>query len=107
MAQRIVAGIFASIGAGEQAQERLLAAGVARDCIALSRDLTADGIAAEAPGQPYCNQPGQGPESDPEKYSEAALGGGCVIQVNVASGRDQARAEHILRDCGARRTTLL
>jgi len=101
----VVAGVFASLGAAEQAKGRLIEAGVAEECIALSADLSADGIAAEYPGQSYANQPGQAFEADAvEPCADAGHGGTCVVRVDLGANRDGAPVERILRHCGATQT---
>ena len=99
----VVTGVFASPREAEEARSRLLAAGVPDRCIALSTDLSSDGLAAECPGQSYSNQPGQGPG---DRYEDALVDsahvGGCVIQVDLEAGKDRGSVEVILRECGGR-----
>ena len=46
--------------------------------IALSTDLTEDGIAAEVPGQSFENQPGQPAEQNAQaRFGEAVRSGSC------------------------------
>lgn len=106
MTHRIVAAVFASQGAAEQARACLMDAGVAADHIALSANFTADGIAAEAPGQSFSNQPGQGGEVEPtEAYADAARAGTCVVRVDAESDADERSIEGIMRRCGAHHTS--
>jgi len=49
-------GIFASRSCAQAAKAALVAAGVPTERITLSATLTADGIAAEAPGESCVNQ---------------------------------------------------
>ncbi|MGZ5090630.1 MAG: hypothetical protein ACXWCY_07950 [Burkholderiales bacterium] len=51
-----VIAVFASKAEAVKAQEGLVSDGFSEDRIAISVDLTSDGIAAEAPGQAYENQ---------------------------------------------------
>jgi hypothetical protein len=51
-----VIAVFASKAEAVKAQEGLVRDGFSEDRIAISVDLTSDGIAAEAPGQAYENQ---------------------------------------------------
>jgi len=101
----VVAGMFTSLGAAEQAKGRLIEAGVPENCIALSADLAADGIAAEYPGQSYTNQPGQKFEPKHVDPCGAAVpGGACELRVDLGSKQDGGAVERILRDCGAQQT---
>jgi hypothetical protein len=82
--------VFADLSAAGRVKEELVKSGIER--VAMSRCLTEDGIAAEAPGQPYANQPGQpGEESDSSPYVDAILSGAVVLTVEVATAR-QARS---------------
>jgi hypothetical protein len=82
--------VFGDLSAAGRVKDEL--AGLAIAHIAISRCLTEDGIAAEAPGQPYANQPGQpDEESDSSPYVDAILSGAVVLTVEVATAR-QARA---------------
>src|SRR5712671_7732715 len=82
--------VFADLSAAGRVKDEIVKSGIER--VAMSRCLTEDGIAAEAPGQPYANQPGQpGEESDSSAYVDAILSGAVVLTVEVATAR-QARA---------------
>ncbi len=95
-AQTIV-GVFASPAAAEDARAALLEAGVPESRIALSARLTEDGIAAEAPGQSYENQPGQAPsESRMAPYGEAVRSGACVLSVFTRSEEERQFVEQLL-----------
>ena len=107
MAHKLMVAVFGSVDAADQAKAHLLEAGVADDRIALSMDLTADGIAAEYPGQSYSNQPGQTPGSEPEHCSDAAHAGTCVLRVDVGSIAEGEPLEAIVRRCGARDTSFV
>lgn len=100
----VVTGIFRSPGEADLARRRLLDAGVPGDCIELSADLTADGVAAENPGQTYSNQPGQGDAPDGvviDACSDAFHEGSCVVSVDVGGKVSERSVQDILRDCGA------
>jgi hypothetical protein len=92
-----VIGVFASPAAAEDARGALLRAGVPESRIALSAGLTEDGIAAEAPGQSYENQPGQ-PAGDPKtaRYGEAVRTGACVVSVFARSEEERQYVEELL-----------
>ncbi|MGE5523102.1 MAG: hypothetical protein ACM3SS_05250 [Rhodospirillaceae bacterium] len=106
MASHQVIGIFSSSARARLAQEALILEGMPEDCVAISIDLTADGIAAEAPGQSYVNQPGQasggwfGSRATGEAarnsrragLADTAQRGACVV---TAEARSFAEAERI------------
>lgn len=106
MASHQVIGIFSSSARARLAQEALILEGMPEDCVAISIDLTADGIAAEAPGQSYVNQPGEakggwfGSRATGEAarntrragLTDAAQRGACVV---TAEARNFAEAERI------------
>ena len=95
---KTVVGVFASEAAAEDARGVLLRAGVHESRIALSAGLTADGIAAEAPGQSYENQPGQpARDSRTARYGEAVRTGGCVVSVFTRSEEEKQYVEQLLR----------
>ena len=75
--------------------------------MALSALLTDDGIAAEAPGQSYENQPGQ-PSSDSElaRYGEAVRAGACVLSVFTRSEEEERYVEQLLLRNGAHHTAI-
>jgi len=99
----VVTAVFPLLVDAEQAKLRLVDAGVAEDRIALSADLTADGVAAEFPGQSYTNQPGQAPgDAFPGACADSASVGACVLCVDLGADDDRGRIERILRECGAR-----
>src|SRR5688572_11181110 len=113
MASETVAGIFASTTAAEQARLLILDAGVPERRIAVSSDLTADPIAAEAPGQSYENQPGQGAgdailqgsrEKRMARFGQAVRSGVCVVSVHARSDEERLLVEELMRRNGARRT---
>ena len=107
MASHQVIGIYSSTARARLAQEALILEGVPEDRVAISIDLTEDGIAAEAPGQSYVNQPGQRESASSASrrartsqngwhasFCDAAQSGTCVV---TAEARDAAEA-HRLRD---------
>jgi len=102
----VVTGVFARAGDADQAKLRLVEAGVPEDCIALSTDLSADGVAAEFPGQSYSNQPGQASGEDfLDAGADTAHVGACVLRVDLGSNADRGSVELIMRQCGARQPT--
>lgn len=102
-----VVGIFASTAAAEDARSALLEAGVPESRIALSATMTADGIAAEAPGQSFENQPGQ-PAADRAmaRYGEAVRSGACVVSVFTRSEEEKQYVEQLLVRSRAHITSL-
>ena len=109
----LVSAVFDSVQRAEDAKRVLLEAGVPPGRIAVSSNLTADGIAAEAPGQSFENQPGQGAgdavlaESQGKRaarFGEAARSGACVLSVRALSEEERLMAEGLLRHSGAHRT---
>lgn len=107
MGHRLMMSVFGSVEAAQQARQSLLAAGIADERIALSTDLTADAIAAEYPGQSYCNQPGQPEEYEQDHGCDAAHAGACVLRVDVGSTASESAVEQIMRRCGARDLSVL
>jgi hypothetical protein len=107
-----IAGVFDSVGAAEQTRAILMEAGVPPRRIALSSDLTADGIAAEAPGQSFENQPGQGSgdavlggqEKRSARFGEAVRAGVCVLSVHARSQEERLVVQELMRRNGAHRT---
>ncbi len=105
-AQTIV-GVFASLAAAEEARAALLRAGVPEYRITVSSGLTEDGIAAEAPGQSYENQPGQPAwDSAMAPYGEAVRSGACVVSVFARSEEERQYVEQLLLKSRARVTAL-
>jgi hypothetical protein len=101
-----VVGIFASAAAAEEARRALLDAGMPENRMALSAGLTDDGIAAEAPGQSFENQPGQpASESRSARYGEAVRTGACVLSVFTRSAEERQYVEQLLSRNGAHITT--
>ena len=113
--KRSVVGIFDSEASARQARDELVRTGISESCVAISTDLTHDGIAAEAPGQSYENQPGQAPNRDkPQRwfgsvsggsarrahreaqYDDAVHSGSCVLSVEAGSAEEVQRAEEIM-----------
>lgn len=104
-----VIGIYSSIARARLAQEALIAEGMPEDRVAISIDLTEDGIAAEAPGQPYVNQPadrdtgwfGSSPGSEwrenrQPRSSNAAQCGACVVTAEARSKAEAFRVREIM-----------
>jgi hypothetical protein len=104
MATDPLTGIFETREAAESAREALLGDGVARERIALSLPQTADGIAAEAPGETYENQPGENEESARRgRFGSAARSAACTLTVDGASSEaERGRIRAILMSRGAR-----
>ena len=107
MAQNLMEGVFASREAAEQARLRLVGTGIAETCICLSVEMTADDVAAEAPGQTCSNQPGKPAGAGlTDAHADAAHCGACVLCVDLGSRGDRNSVESIMRDCGAQQTIL-
>lgn len=100
-------GIFASRSGAQAAKAKLVAAGVPSERIALSATLTADGIAAEAPGEAYVNQRSGDSAADLEdaRYGETVRSGACVVSVLVQSREERSRLEALLQKLGAHAVT--
>jgi hypothetical protein len=113
--RRSVVGIFDSEAGARQARDELLAAGISESSVVISTNLTHDGIAAEAPGQSYENQPGQrmhqrgsggwfGSLSGRNtrqaqrdlQYEDAVHAGSCVVSVEASSAEEAKSAEQIM-----------
>lgn len=101
---KTVVGVFDSVSAAEDAKDVLLHAGVPEIRIAVSAPLTEDAIAAEAPGQSFENQPGQGHEKKTAEYGEAVRSGGCVVSVFARSDEESHYVERLMREKRAFRT---
>ncbi len=113
-------GVFNSPALAEKAREELAASGIDESSIALSADLTSDGIAAEAPGESYENQPGQRPSLPHDggwfawlvgdqalqvreaQEGDAVRSGSCTMSVDVQSSKEARRAHLVMRHHGAR-----
>lgn len=107
MTRTMVEGIFGSRRAAEQAKLRLVSTGIAETCICLSSELTADDVAAEAPGQTSSNPPGQPAGAGlGDAHADAAHAGACVLCVDLGRGGDRNSVQGILRECGAQQTIL-
>jgi len=113
--KRSVVGIFDSEASARQAREELVGAGISESCVAISTNLTHDGIAAEAPGQSYENQPGQSANRDKAgrwfgslsgararqeqreaQYDDAVHSGSCVVSVEASTIDEAQRAQEIM-----------
>jgi hypothetical protein len=101
---KTVVGVFDSVSAAEDARATLLQAGVPEKRIALSGGLTDDPLAAEAPGQSFENQPGQGQERKTAQSGEAVRSGGCVVSVFARSDEESHYVERLMRKKRAYRT---
>jgi hypothetical protein len=101
---KTVSGVFDSLPAAERARVAMLEAGVAEQRIVLSRALTEDGIAGEAPGQSYENQPGQPSDAQAARVARtaaAARRGACVLSV-TGPEQDQERIDRLMQRSGCR-----
>lgn len=106
MASQPVVGVYNSIARARLAQEALIEEGVPEEHVAISIDLTDDGIAAEVPGQSFVNQPTDGAadgwfgsrwrtDARNERsagYIDATRSGACVV---TAEARDAEEADRI------------
>lgn len=104
---RTAVGIFDSVSSAERARAQLLQSGVPAERIALSANLTDDGIAAEAPGQSYEHQTYRGSDKadmDRARYGEAVRTGACVLSVSSSSGGDCRQLQLLMKREGARVT---
>ena len=102
---KTIVGVFASPAAAEEARAALLRAGVPENRITVSSGLTEDGIAAEAPGQSYENQPGQPAwDSAMAPYGEAVRSGACVLSVFARSDEESHYLQRLLQQKRAYRT---
>jgi hypothetical protein len=108
MRNRTVMGIFDRPDDAEKVRDELLEAGVARHRIVISRLVTEDSVAAEAPGQSYENQhrdePIVGEVPDPEKFGEAVRSAACVLSVVARSPVDKEHIAELMLRHGARQT---
>ena len=96
-----ITAIFDTVRAAQEARDALVREGLDADSIALSVSQTSDGVAAEAPGQSYENQPGQSErESAAARYGTAVRSGTCALTVDAAG--NAARLAQILTAQGAR-----
>lgn len=95
-----VTAVFGSASAAEGARQELLGSGIAEQRIRLSALLDSDPIAAEYPGQPFANQPGQadGPQGDLSRSHPT-----CTLEVEIASPAEADRVVAVLDKHGARR----
>lgn len=109
MAAHQVIGIYNSVARARLAVEALVVEGLPEKCIALSTDLTADGVAAEAPGESYENQPsgerehwfgsrrsGSGEAHHATGYSDAVNSGTCVVTADVHDADEAQRVRDIM-----------
>ena len=98
-------GIFRSRDDAERARRALLATGVNEEQMRMSAPLTADGIAAEAPGQSYENQdfPRDADEKAVAQYGSAVRTGACTLSVAAAGNLDGV--ERVMREQGAHAVT--
>jgi hypothetical protein len=105
MRRVFLCAVFGNTAAAEHARDELAQSGILR--VALSRCLTEDGIAAEAPGQGYENQPGErDEENDIAPYMDAVLSGAVVLTVEAETAAQTRSAENIARRNGAYRLVL-
>lgn len=105
MANPMIVGVFDSLREAEIARLALVKGGIPGERIVVSRSLTEDGIAAEAPGQSYENQPGQSDDDSAwARYGELLRLGTTVVCVELPSKRERMYVEDLMRRNGARET---
>jgi hypothetical protein len=97
-----IVGVFQDLPACEHARRMVCDAGVEAARVELSRPSAEDGIAAEAPGQSFENQPGQ-PEDDSavSRYGESLRSGACALSVTCDSAEDREWIDELLRRAGS------
>ena len=97
-----ITAIFDTVRAAQEARDALVREGLDADSIALSVSQTADGVAAEAPGQSFESQPGQSErDSAAARYGTAVRSGTCALTLDDAAG-NTARLTRLLTAQGAR-----
>lgn len=108
MASHQIIGIYSSMARARLAVEALVDEGVPEERVALSVDLTQDGIAAEAPGQSYVNQPSdrggwfgsaaaeRRREARPSGPGDSLHRGACVVTADARSADEAERARRIM-----------
>lgn len=97
-----ITAIFDTVRAAQDARDALLREGLDEDSIVLSASQTADGVAAEAPGQSFENQPGQTEQdSESARFGTAVRSGTCALTLEAATGAEGALGQ-MLSACGAR-----
>ncbi len=102
--KRAVVAVFDTVEAARAAEASLLAAGLPQSRVHVTANLAADGIAAEAPGQSYENQPGQSAADSAEsRYGESVRLGTCVLTADADSAHAAQALERSLAGHGARK----
>jgi hypothetical protein len=96
----VIAALFDSLEDAGRAEIALLVSGLPPSRLCLSRSMTEDGLAAEAPGQSYENQTGEDPAV--AKFAEAVRGAVYVMNVAVRSRDEALAAAALLQANGAR-----
>jgi len=111
MARHQVVGVFDSMARARLAREALIVEGFPEEQVTLSVDMTEDGIAAEAPGESYENQPsdrggawdwlgsiwGRGAENRRAALAaDAARRGVCVVTAEARTAAEADRAQEIM-----------
>lgn len=108
MASHQVIGIYSSVARARLALEALVVEGLPEERIALSVGLTEDGIAAEAPGQRYFNQPSDrggwfgstrhGEEGQARKagVADATPQGACMVTAEAHSLDEAERIRDVM-----------
>jgi hypothetical protein len=94
-----VSAEFGSVSAAEGACHDLVERGFAAERIRLLAHAEADPVAAEYPGQPFANQPGQAerPPGDAARSFST-----CSITVEAGSPEEAGRIAEVLERHGAR-----
>ena len=108
---RALIGVFASEEEAIRAQSALVRNGIHPNAVAISIDLTRDGIAAEAPGQAYENQGGtqdlwqllrRGVDVDPDTEEARVLAdverGSVVLTVDRLAASERAAVLFTLKE---------
>jgi len=95
MKQQTVTAIFPSERAADEAKAALVARGVRSGRIVTSADMTADALAAEAPGESYGNR----------QYDEALRAGSCALSVNACSRKEEHYLAELMRRHGGQPLT--
>lgn len=114
MAANDVVGVFGDDEDALLAKAELVKSGLPAHRVVISTSLTADGIAAEAPGQSFGNQPGHGRSAQTQTTARLAAGsevgqfeqanrtGACIVTVDASAEFAPDHIERILTRCGAR-----
>lgn len=105
-----IEGAFDAMDTARRARQLLLDAGVPSGDLSLSAPVTADPIAAEAPGESFENQPGQPDDGGPAEALEHAMSrhdedvraAVCVLSVETDASVESGALADVIRRAGAR-----